>query len=104
MLGQFAKKQRKILRLVYQFFKSTPREVKRNENTFRFEAKRSKETFISIRFEAKRKNQKRNEKFLEAKQSEKYALIILLWSEAKKSKQKEAKCMQNGSGFTSFRF
>jgi hypothetical protein len=78
--------------------------VKRNENTFRFEAKRSKETFISIRFEAKRKNQKRNEKFLEAKQSEKYALIILLWSEAKKSKQKEAKCMQNGSGFTSFRF
>ncbi len=78
--------------------------MKRNENTFHFEAKQSKETFISIRFEAKRKNLKRNEKFLEAKQSEKYALIISLWSEAKNLKQKEAKCMQNGFGFTSFRF
>jgi hypothetical protein len=42
-------------------------------SSFRFEAKQSEKTFISFHLEAKRKigsEMKRNEKFLEAKQSE----------------------------------
>ncbi len=45
-------------------------------------------------FEAKRKNRKRNEvkrKIFGSETKRKYAVLILFWSEAKNSKQKEAK-------------
>ncbi len=80
----------------------------KNCHHFRFEAKRKQHFFASMRkncffacFASKAKQkwneaktkQKRSEtkKFLEAKQSKIYALFISLWSEAKNSKQKEAK-------------
>ncbi len=86
-----------ILRLVFKFFMSTPSTVKRSKTTFisfRFEAKQSEKTFFLFRFEAKRKDRKWNEekqKCFGSKTKRKYALLVLLWSEAKNSKQKEAK-------------
>jgi hypothetical protein len=71
--------------------------VKRSEKTFilfRFEAKQSEKTFFSFRFEAKRKDRKRNETkptIFGSETKRKYALLISLWSEAKNSKQNEAK-------------
>ncbi len=58
--------------------------VKRSGKHFRFKVKQSVKTFISFRFEAKRK-------IFGSETKRKYALLILLRSEAKNLKRKEAK-------------
>ncbi len=97
---------------------SIPSMVKRSEKTFisfHFEAKQSEKNvyFVSLWSETKRSEAKR--KMFGSKIKRKYALLILLWSEAKNSKRNEAKKkfsfsrerakrMRNGSRFASFRF
>jgi hypothetical protein len=60
--GTICKESKKILRLVFYFFMSIPSMIS-------FRSKTKQKTFILFRFEAKRKDWKRNEQFLEAKQS-----------------------------------
>jgi hypothetical protein len=62
--------------------------------SFRFVAKQSEKTFISFHLEAKQKNKKRNEakqKIFGSETKRKYCVFILLWLEAKNSKQKDVK-------------
>jgi hypothetical protein len=73
--------------------------------------KRSKKTFIWFRFEAKRKDRKRNEKFLEAKQSKNTLYQFRLGRKRKIRSEKKRKkififhvSVRNGSRFASFRF
>jgi hypothetical protein len=66
--------------------------LKQNKNEIK--RKKSDKTFISFRFEVKRKDREQNEakqKNFGSKTKRKYALLILLWSEAKNLKRKEAK-------------
>jgi hypothetical protein len=84
---------------------------------FRFEAKQSQKFFFFVSLRSETKNQKRNEKFLEAKQS-KYTVYLFRFgwkrkirSEKKQNEAKKKKCscerakrMRNESRFASFRF
>jgi hypothetical protein len=65
--------------------------LKRNEN--KIKRKQSEKTFISFRFEAKRKDGKQNEakrKNFGSETKRKYALLISLWSKAKKFETKRS--------------
>ncbi len=97
ILGQCVKKRRKILGLVFKFFKSIPSEVKRSEENVYFvllrrETKRKNVYFVSLWSDTKKSEDKRSETKNFWKQNKaKYAVLISLWSEAKNVKQKEAK-------------
>jgi hypothetical protein len=84
ILGQSAKKRRKILRSVFQFFKSLPSEVKKSEKYVYFVSLWSETNWknvFSFRLEAKRK-------IFGSETKRKYGVRISLWFEAKRSEVK----------------
>jgi hypothetical protein len=86
--------------------------VKKTFILFCFEVKQSEKMFILFCFEAKQKNRKQNEakqKIFGSETKRKYAVLISLQSEAKRTEKiklsrERAKRMQNESRFASFRF